>query len=206
MTPSTPPGDSARASIEDTPSMPAPHKVPSLPLTPSVLLMVVVSLLVSAVALFAAGVLTGVTLSAPGAALASLHGTTAELPKTASVAPIAPVASTTESLASPPIPVEDTERQPILTPAPASLAAYAGTENGSYTLQAGAFEAASRAEDRRQAIESLGLPTRQAEIAMNSGRVLHVVLVGHYPSPSAADQARQALARVGIDAALTTVD
>lgn len=188
--PSAPPPPAA----EDAP------KAPSLPLTPPVLLMAVLSLVVAAGALFAAGVLTGVTLSAPGGALASLHGTPPELPKSAAALPPAPAPAPQAIVAAPP------EPEPLPPPPPPSLAAFAGADNGSYTLQAGAFDIASRAEDRRHTIESLGLPTRQTEVAMEGGRVLHVVLVGHYPSPNAADQARQALARVGIDAALTTVD
>lgn len=180
---------------EDAPK--ASH-TPSLPLTPPVLLMAVLSLVVAAGALFAAGVLTGVTLSAPGGALASLHGTPVEPPKI--------VATPLPALVPPIIAAVPPEPEPLPPPPAPSLAAFAGADNGAYTLQAGAFDIASRAEDRRHTIESLGLPTRQTEVAMEGGRVLHVVLVGHYPSPNDADQARQALARVGIDAALTTVD
>lgn len=206
----------------------------SLPLTPTTVSIIGGALGISALALFSAGVLTGVFLSARGAPLAALRELREATPMVASAprksGPTSPAAPDTTPLSTSDLTDPEMAVLPAKkhggsdTTAPAGLlAAHAaslddysleslpqnrasGPGFGGYTLQAGVFDSAVQADGRLRTIASLGLPAHQSQQTLSDGRVIHVVSVGLYPDPAQAASNRQVLDRIGIDATVVPTD
>lgn len=225
------------SAAETVAGAPEPRQAPSrrsLPLTPTTVSIIAGALGVSALALFSAGVLTGVFLSARGAPLAALRELREATPMVAS-APRKSGPTDTTSPDTAPLSTSDlTDPEMAVLPAKKHggsdttapvglLAAHAapiddnsleslpqnrasGPGLGGYTLQAGVFDTAAQANDRLRTIASLGLPARQSQQTLSDGRVIHVVSAGQYADPVQATASRQVLDRIGIDATVVPTD
>lgn len=86
------------------------------------------------------------------------------------------------------LPTPHPKRQPAPTPA----------QRG-WPLQAGAFKSEAEADKRRASILMLGLPVNVQKVTLASGAVWFRVVVGPFADQSASQQARQTLARNGVD-------
>ncbi|SIS48395.1 SPOR domain-containing protein [Insolitispirillum peregrinum] len=226
-----------RSATETVAGAPEDRQAPSprsLPLTSTTVSIIGGALGISALALFSAGVLTGVFLSARGAPLAALRELREATPMVASApqksGPTRPTAPDTTTATATDLADAEMAALPAEkhggadTTAPTGLlAAHAapvednsleslprnrasGLSHGGYTLQAGVFDTAAQATDRQRTIASLGLPARQSRQTLSDGRVIHVVSVGQYPDPVQATASRQVLDRIGIDATVVPTD